>query len=113
MNAGVAINPHTPIASLVDIIGDLELVNVMSVNPGFGGQRFIPHTLKKIVQLKELILQTGSKALIEIDGGVTAENAASILDAGADVLVAGHTVFSAADPAEMIARLKAAGQKTT
>ncbi len=107
MKAGVAINPHTPIASLEDIIADIELVCMMSVNPGFGGQKFIPNTLKKITELKALINRTGSKALIEIDGGVTLENAAEIVKAGADVLVAGNTVFSAADPADMIKKLKA------
>jgi ribulose-phosphate 3-epimerase len=107
MKAGVAINPHTPIAALEDIIADIDLVCMMSVNPGFGGQKFIPHTLKKIAQLKALIQQTGSKALIEIDGGVTLENAGEIVKAGADVLVAGNTVFSAADPTLMISSLKA------
>lgn len=107
MKAGVAINPHTPIAALEDIIADIDLVCMMSVNPGFGGQKFIPHTLKKIAQLKALIQQTGSKALIEIDGGVTLENAGEIVKAGADVLVAGNTVFSAADPVLMIRNLKA------
>jgi ribulose-phosphate 3-epimerase len=106
MKAGVAINPHTPISALEDIIADIDLVCMMSVNPGFGGQKFIPHTLKKIAQLKALIQQTGSKALIEIDGGVTLENAGEIVKAGADVLVAGNTVFSAADPLLMISKLK-------
>jgi ribulose-phosphate 3-epimerase len=107
MKAGVAINPHTPISALEDIIADIDLVCMMSVNPGFGGQKFIPHTLKKIAQLKALIQQTGSKALIEIDGGVTLENAEAIVKAGADVLVAGNTVFSAADPSATISKLKA------
>lgn len=107
MKAGVAINPHTPISSLVDIIADIDLVCMMSVNPGFGGQKFIQHTLTKIAQLKTLINQTASNALIEIDGGVTLENAAEIVAAGADVLVAGNTVFSAANPTEMISKLKA------
>lgn len=107
MKAGVAINPHTPISALEDIIADIDLVCMMSVNPGFGGQKFIPHTLKKIAQLKALIQQTGSKALIEIDGGVTLENAEAIIKAGADVLVAGNTVFSAADPSATISKLKA------
>lgn len=107
MKAGVAINPHTPIHLLSDIIADIDLVCMMSVNPGFGGQKFIKHTLTKIAQLKTLINQCESKALIEIDGGVTLENAAEIVAAGADVLVAGNTVFSAADPAEMISKLKA------
>ena len=107
MKAGVAINPHTPVHLLNDIIADIDLVCMMSVNPGFGGQKFIPHTLKKIAELRALINETGSKALIEIDGGVTLENAGTIVAAGADVLVAGNTVFSAADPAGMISQLKA------
>lgn len=107
MKAGVAVNPHTPVHLLNDIIADIDLVCMMSVNPGFGGQKFIPHTLKKIEQLKVLINESGSKALIEIDGGVTLENAGTIVKAGADVLVAGNTVFSAADPVAMISQLKA------
>lgn len=106
MKAGVAINPHTPIAALEDIIADIDLVCMMSVNPGFGGQKFITHTLKKIKLLKALINNTGSQALIEIDGGVTLENASEIVAAGADVLVAGNTVFSAADPVATIHQLK-------
>lgn len=109
MKAGVAINPHTPVSSLMDIIKDIELVCVMSVNPGFGGQKFIPHTLTKIQQLKELIIASGSNALIEIDGGVTIDNASEIINAGADVLVAGSTVFNATAPIDTIARLKKAG----
>lgn len=107
MKAGVALNPHTPVSSLEDVIKDIDLVCMMSVNPGFGGQKFIPHTLTKIAQLRKLITDTDSKALIEIDGGVTENNAAEIIAAGADVLVAGNTVFSAADPAGMIQKLKA------
>ena len=107
MKAGVAINPHTPISSLADIIADIDLVCMMSVNPGFGGQKFIKHTLTKIAQLRTLINQTESQALIEIDGGVTLENAPEIIQAGANVLVAGNTVFSAANPTEMISKLKA------
>lgn len=107
MKAGVAINPHTPVSVLEDVIQDIDLVCMMSVNPGFGGQKFIPQTLKKIAALKQMILATGSKALIEIDGGVTLDNAGTILAAGADVLVAGNTVFSASNPTEMIAQLKA------
>ena len=107
MKAGVAINPHTPVAVLEDVLQDIDLVCMMSVNPGFGGQKFIPQTLKKIAALKQMILATGSKALIEIDGGVTLENAGQIMAAGADVLVAGNTVFSAQDPKAMIAQLKA------
>lgn len=107
MKAGVALNPHTPIHLLQDIIHDLDLVCLMSVNPGFGGQHFIPQTLEKISSLKQLIITKNSQCLIEIDGGVTLENAPSILAAGADVLVAGNTVFKSADPIATIAALKA------
>ncbi|MBX9733287.1 MAG: ribulose-phosphate 3-epimerase [Chitinophagaceae bacterium] len=107
MKAGVAVNPHTSISLLGDIIQDIDLVCLMSVNPGFGGQTFIPQTLHKIVALKEMIINTNSAALIEIDGGVTIENAPDIAAAGADVLVAGNTVFKSSDPIETIARLKA------
>ena len=106
MKAGVAINPHTPVQLLKPILPDIDLVCVMSVNPGFGGQQFIPGTLAKIRELHQLIQETGSSALIEIDGGVTLENAASIIAAGAHVLVAGNTVFNAADPVATIASLK-------
>ena len=106
MKAGVAINPHTPVQLLKPILPDIDLVCVMSVNPGFGGQQFIPGTLAKIQELHQLIQETGSSALIEIDGGVTLENAASIIAAGAHVLVAGNTVFNAADPVATIASLK-------
>lgn len=107
MKAGVAINPHTPIAVLEDIITDLDLVCIMSVNPGFGGQSFIENTYKKIQQLKNLIDFSGSKALIEIDGGVTDQNANQLIEVGADVLVAGSFVFKAEDPTLTIASLKA------
>ncbi|MEY4629521.1 MAG: hypothetical protein RLZZ595_1847 [Bacteroidota bacterium] len=106
MKAGVAVNPHTPIAAFEEIIGDVDLVCLMSVNPGFGGQKFIEGTLPKIKQLKKLITEKGSSALIEIDGGVTLENAASIVQAGADVLVAGNTVFGATNPIETIKQLR-------
>ena len=106
MLAGVAINPHTPVALLADVLPDLDLVCLMSVNPGFGGQKFIPHTLDKIVALRNMISEKGLNVKIEIDGGVTLENARNIIDAGADVLVAGNTVFGAADPLAMIADLK-------
>ncbi|HTO16839.1 MAG TPA: ribulose-phosphate 3-epimerase [Edaphocola sp.] len=106
MKAGVAINPHTPIHQLEDIIADIEIVCVMSVNPGFGGQKFIPHTIKKIQTLRQLIKETGSNALIEIDGGVTLENVSQIIEAGADVLVAGNTVFGSENPRATIAALK-------
>ncbi|MDD2792861.1 MAG: ribulose-phosphate 3-epimerase [Sediminibacterium sp.] len=107
MKAGVAVNPHTPVHLLADVIADLDLVCLMSVNPGFGGQKFIPHTLHKIQQLKAMITEKNAATLIEIDGGVTLENAASIVAAGADVLVAGNTVFKSADPVATIAALKA------
>ncbi len=106
MKAGVALNPHTPVAGLSDILHDIDLVCLMSVNPGFGGQKFIPYTLEKIKQLRKMIDEKGLKVQIEIDGGVTVENAASIIAVGADVLVAGNTVFKAADPKATIAQLK-------
>jgi ribulose-phosphate 3-epimerase len=106
MKAGVAVNPHTSIELLRDVIKDLDLVCLMSVNPGFGGQKFIPRTLDKIRQLKAMIQAEGSSALIEIDGGVTLGNAAEIIAAGADVLVAGNTVFASSDPKGTIAKLK-------
>jgi ribulose-phosphate 3-epimerase len=106
IKAGVAINPHTPISALEDIIAEIDLVCLMSVNPGFGGQKFIPNTYKKVSQLKELIIKSKSSALIEIDGGVDFENAALLKQAGADVLVAGNTVFSHPSPPEAIALLK-------
>ena len=106
MQAGVAVNPHTPVESLKDILADIDLVCMMSVNPGFGGQSFIPHTLTKIKQLREMIDERSLKVKIEVDGGVTLENAKSILDAGADVLVAGNTVFKSSDPKATIAALK-------
>jgi ribulose-phosphate 3-epimerase len=106
MKAGVAINPHTPISAIEEIIADVDLVCLMSVNPGFGGQKFIQATLPKIKQLKKIITEKGSSAIIEIDGGVTLENAASIIHAGADVLVAGNTVFGAADPIDTIKQLR-------
>jgi ribulose-phosphate 3-epimerase len=107
MKAGVALNPHSPVSSLQDIIQDIDLVCLMSVNPGFGGQKFIPQTLEKIRQLRKMIDEKGLNVHIEIDGGVTLENAPSIIAAGADVLVAGNTVFKAKDPVEMIRMLKA------
>ena len=106
MKAGVAINPHTSVKVLEDIIQDIDLVCIMSVNPGFGGQSFIEKTYDKIYQLKEMINRCKSKALIEIDGGVTNKNAKQLADAGADVLVAGSYVFGAENPTETIANLK-------
>jgi ribulose-phosphate 3-epimerase len=106
MMAGVAINPHTPVSSLVDVLHEIDLVCVMSVNPGFGGQKFIQHTLEKTRQLRKMIDERGLQVLIEIDGGVTIENAPEIIGAGADVLVAGNTVFGSADPKKTISILK-------
>lgn len=106
MKAGVAINPHTPVESLHDVLADIDLVCMMSVNPGFGGQKFIPHTMEKIKKLRKMIDEKGLKVIIEIDGGVTLENASSIVAAGADALVAGNTVFSSRDPKATIAQLK-------
>ena len=106
MKAGVAINPHTPVECLQDILADIDLVCMMSVNPGFGGQKFIQHTLKKIKTLRKMIDEKGLNVLIEIDGGVNLENAGTIVAAGADVLVAGNTVFSSQDPKATIAQLK-------
>lgn len=107
MKAGVAINPHTSVKLLEDTIQDIDLVIVMSVNPGFGGQSFIENTYQKVVDLKELILKKNAATLIEIDGGVNANNAKKLVDAGADVLVAGSFVFKSDNPTETIKKLKA------
>lgn len=107
MKAGVAINPHTNVELLQNVIKDIDLICMMSVNPGFGGQSFIPGTINKITALRQLISQQQASTLIEIDGGVTLENAKEIINAGADVLVAGNTVFKSANPTETIAKLKA------
>jgi ribulose-phosphate 3-epimerase len=104
--AGVALNPHTPVSMLEDILIDLDLVCLMSVNPGFGGQSFIENTYKKVEQLSALIQQCGSSALIEIDGGVNGQNAGPLVKAGAHVLVAGNYVFKAENPTDIIAQLK-------
>lgn len=104
--AGVALNPHTPVALLSDIIDEIDLVCLMSVNPGYGGQQFIPQTVTKTRQLSDMLRLHHSKALIEIDGGVSLSNAATLLEAGADVLVAGSTVFGSADPRDTISKLK-------
>lgn len=106
MKSGVAINPHTPVETMFDVLHDIDVVCMMSVNPGFGGQKFIPHTLQKITKLKAEIKRRGLNTLIEIDGGVTLENASEIILAGADVLVAGNTVFASSDPVATIAQLK-------
>jgi ribulose-phosphate 3-epimerase len=107
IKAGVAINPHTSIRELENIIADIDLVCLMSVNPGFGAQKFIEHTYAKVAALRDLIRQAKSKAQIEIDGGVNQNNAKALIDAGADVLVAGNFVFTAADPEGVIKQLKA------
>ncbi len=106
MQAGVVLNPHTPVLLLEDIILDADVVLLMSVNPGFGGQKFIEQTYAKILKLRELISKTGSKALIEVDGGVDLSNCKKLTDAGANILVAGSSIFSSADPTKTIADLK-------
>ena len=107
MKAGVTLNPSTPVSVLEDIINDVDMVLLMSVNPGFGGQTFIENTIAKVQRLKELILRSGSKALIEVDGGVQEETAPRLVKAGVDVLVSGSYVFKAADPFQRIKELKA------
>ena len=107
MKAGVALNPHTNISLLEDTIQDIDLVCLMSVNPGFGGQSFIENTYDKVLALKELITQKGASTIIEIDGGVTSKNAKQLADAGADVLVAGSYIFKSEDPTKTITNLKA------
>ena len=99
-------NPSTPVSMLTDIISDVDMVLLMSVNPGFGGQKFIPHTLTKVRELRELIDRSGSQALIEVDGGVNLETGSQLVEVGADVLVAGNAVFKAPDMVDMIRRLK-------
>ena len=106
MKAGVALNPHTPVSVLEDIIQDVDVLLLMSVNPGFGGQSFIENTYKKVRQAKMLIEQAGASTLIEIDGGVSLKNAKALVEAGADALVAGSFVFNAANPTQTIADLK-------
>jgi ribulose-phosphate 3-epimerase len=106
MKAGIALNPHTPISAIEEVLENAYLVCIMTVNPGFGGQSFISSTLSKIERLKETIIKKGYNTLIEIDGGVTLENAAEITKAGADILVAGSTVFNAKDPLKTISSLK-------
>ena len=109
MKTGVALNPHTPVSVLEDTLKDIDLVCMMSVNPGFGGQSFIENTFKKVEQLKEMIAAQGTSTLIEIDGGVNDQNAGPLVQAGADVLVAGSFVFRSADPTATIASLAALG----
>jgi len=105
MKAGVTLNPSTPVSSLEDIIADVDLVLLMSVNPGFGGQKFIENTIAKVQRLRDLIEKSGSKALIEVDGGVQGETAPRLVQAGVDVLVSGSYVFGAANPHEVISQL--------
>lgn len=112
VQAGVAINPHTPVSALSEVIAMIDVVVVMSVNPGYGGQAFIPRTFEKVVQLRELIATQNSKAKIEIDGGVTLENAPRLVHLGADILVAGSTVFKAKDPLATIRLLKNTDKNT-
>jgi ribulose-phosphate 3-epimerase len=106
MKAGVAINPHTSVSLLEDVINDIDLVCIMSVNPGFGGQSFIENTYKKVRTLKEMIIRKKANTLIEIDGGVTDKNASALVEAGADVLVAGNFVFKSSNPTQTLADLK-------
>jgi len=106
MKAGVALNPHTSINLLTDLLSDIDLVCIMSVNPGFGGQKFIENTYKKIANLKDLREQTKSNFLIEIDGGVSTKNARKLIESGADVLVAGSFVFNSKNPTKTIEELK-------
>ena len=105
-SAGVALNPHTPIELLTEVLEEVDVVCVMSVNPGFGGQKFIENSYTKVANLKNMILKKGSKALIEVDGGVSEQNARRLVEAGADILVAGSFVFKAPDPIAAIASLK-------
>lgn len=104
--AGVALNPHTPVSGLVDVLDQIDVILIMSVNPGFGGQTFIPHTVQKIAGLKQLLQASQCPALIEVDGGVSLDNAQALLTAGADSLVAGSSVFGAPDPVRAISQLK-------
>ncbi len=107
MKAGVAINPHTPVAALSEIVEFADMILLMSVNPGFGGQQFIPRTLHKVGELKQMIVDSGRDVLIEVDGGVNRTNAAALFEAGADILVMGNAFFSDSQPAQMLQSLKA------
>ena len=109
--AGVAINPHTPVTCLADILEDIDLILVMSVNPGYGGQKFIYQAIPKVMQLRQMLMERNLSPLMEIDGGIGLHNAEKVLQAGADVLVAGNAVLSAADPAAMIHQLKSVGSE--
>ena len=106
MKAAVTLNPSTPVSMLNDVIRDVDMVLLMTVNPGFGGQKFIEHSIEKVKELRQLINETGSKALIEVDGGVTFETAPRLVKAGVDVLVSGNTIFSSPDPEQAIIELK-------
>lgn len=106
MKAGVTLNPHTPVSLLEDIVSDVDMVLIMSVNPGFGGQKFIEHSTEKISVLKEMILRKNANTLIEVDGGINLDTGKKVLTAGADILVAGNAIFSTPDPMQMIAKLK-------
>jgi len=106
MKAGVSLNPHTPVNVLDDIIHDIDMVLIMTVNPGFGGQKFIEHSYTKISKLKALIVKTGAKTLIEVDGGITLENSKKLVEVGVDVLVAGNTIFASENPQKTIELLK-------
>jgi ribulose-phosphate 3-epimerase len=106
MKAAVTLNPHTPVSLLQDVVTELDMVLLMSVNPGFGGQKFISNTVNKVAELKELIIKKGSNALIEVDGGINLETGKLVVDAGADALVAGNFVFKSENPIETIAALK-------
>jgi ribulose-phosphate 3-epimerase len=106
VKAGVSLNPHTPVSSLEGILGDIDLVLIMSVNPGFGGQKFIPSTLEKIRKLNQMRKNSSSAFLIEVDGGVDEQNALPLIEAGVDILVAGNTIFSSPDPEKTIINLK-------
>ena len=109
MKACVALNPHSPVFLLQDVINDLDMVLVMSVNPGFGGQKFIPHSLIKLRELNKLIMLSGSNAIIEVDGGISLDNAKDVIEAGADVLVSGNAVFASENPEETISKFKKIG----
>jgi len=106
MKAAVTLNPSTPVCMLADVIRDVDMVLLMTVNPGFGGQKFIEHSIEKVKELRRMINETGSKALIEVDGGVTFQTAPRLVEAGVDVLVSGNTIFSAPDPEQAIIELK-------
>ncbi len=109
--AGVALNPHTPVTMLADVLEDLDLVLIMSVNPGFGGQKFIYQAIPRVAQLKQMVMERNLSPYIEVDGGIGLQNAERVLQAGANVLVAGNSVLSAADPVSVVAQLKAIGRE--